>query len=608
MLIKMKLHTLHFLTCTFLFVLASSTSWAQNSTEKIRSTPSELALSVGTKVEWRTDLKTAISHATKAKKPIFWYVTTLQGSFMDRQPEVDRYMMGGPFSWPAMVRLLNEDYIPLRLPADRKLRKKYNLAPVEFIEPGILILSSKGKEKSRVDRVTTLHPGWFQAQFNGQIDEISNFPGFLDQTINELFYRSLPTAELGRDKFEEALAQLEGDQKADAMWLFAAGMHDQRNETEARKVLMNLKNQFPEHPLGAKAALELEGHGPYWRGFESYDDIPEQALTANSSGTLAMVGTFSADEIEQRSIAFLVRTQSEDGAWRDSIYDFGGTDSMPNVYAAVTAINARGLIGKEHASEALSRALKYLSSDDILNLEDLDELIWAYLYRIRLYCALLGEESGSNESISKLLQHNVDAMVAMQVKNGSWFHEYQNPFVTASCLIALSDATKHGAVVEDLEDIVERGLIPLEKSRSKKGAYSYYIGNRSSSLEGSVGRTPVGELARHFWGVSKKKDLGNAIGNSIRHQEPLFLARKYDDHTDMHAYGGFFFWYSMLGRTEAIVALPKGKLRTKYSAQQRDLILALPEIDGVFIDSHELGRSYGTGMALWCLDLLDETD
>lgn len=585
-----------------------SNAVAQNSTEKVRETPSALAQSVGSGVEWRTDLKTAIKDAKKSKKPIFWYVHTLEGSFMDRQPEVDRYMMGGPFSWPAMVHLLNENYIPLRLDADRKLCKKYGLTPVQFIEPGILVLSSSGREQSRLDRITTMHPGWFQTQFNLQSGDVSNFPGSLNAELCLQFYREFPASERSQESFTQGLTEINPVHQAEATWLYAAGLHDLRKEVAAQEVLRGILEQFQEHPLAAKAALELEGQGPYWRGFESYDAIPSEALAANTSGTLAPAGTFSVESVEERSVAYLVRTQSADGAWRDSIYDFGGTDSMPNVYAAVTAINARALIGKAAATETLNRALEYLASDEILNLEDQDELIWAYLYRIRLYCAILEQKAQATEDIDKLLKHNVSALVAMQAENGSWFHEYQSPFVTASCLIALFDASVNHADPEDLENIVKRGLIPLEKSRSKKGAYSYYLGNGSSPLAGSVGRTPVGELARYFWGVSKKKDLSNAVSNSFREQEPLFLARKYDDHTDMHAYGGFFFWYSMLGRTEAIVELPKGKQREQAIAQQQELILALPEIDGVFIDSHELGRSYGTGMALWCLDLLAEKD
>jgi len=41
------------------------------------------------------------------------------------------------------------------------------------------------------------------------------------------------------------------------------------------------------------------------------------------------------------------------------------------------------------------------------------------------------------------------------------------------------------------------------------------------------------------------------------------------------------------------------------AVKQRELILALPEIDGCFVDSHELGRCYGTAMALLSLSLLD---
>jgi hypothetical protein len=32
--------------------------------------------------------------------------------------------------------------------------------------------------------------------------------------------------------------------------------------------------------------------------------------------------------------------------------------------------------------------------------------------------------------------------------------------------------------------------------------------------------------------------------------------------------------------------------------------MELPEFDGCFVDSHELGRCYGTAMALLCFDVL----
>ena len=45
--------------------------------------------------------------------------------------------------------------------------------------------------------------------------------------------------------------------------------------------------------------------------------------------------------------------------------------------------------------------------------------------------------------------------------------------------------------------------------------------------------------------------------------------------------------------------------RGVWQAQQRKLVLDLPEFDGCFVDSHELGRAYGTAMALLCFAALD---
>ena len=52
---------------------------------------------------------------------------------------------------------------------------------------------------------------------------------------------------------------------------------------------------------------------------------------------------------------------------------------------------------------------------------------------------------------------------------------------------------------------------------------------------------------------------------------------------------------------EAIGKIKDEALRKKMAKQQRDIIMALPEIDGCFVDSHELGRVYGTAMALLSL-------
>ncbi len=117
---------------------------------------------------------------------------------------------------------------------------------------------------------------------------------------------------------------------------------------------------------------------------------------------------------------------------------------------------------------------------------------------------------------------------------------------------------------------------------------------------------PLCELARSLWGKATASEVQEALAAAFEHHAALAAVRKYDDHADRHGYGGFFFWFDMLGRTEALMSLPQSAQRELWRGQQRKLILDLPEFDGCFVDSHELGRSYGTAMALLCLFSLDQ--
>jgi hypothetical protein len=82
----------------------------------------------------------------------------------------------------------------------------------------------------------------------------------------------------------------------------------------------------------------------------------------------------------------------------------------------------------------------------------------------------------------------------------------------------------------------------------------------------------------------------------------LEAIRACDNHADEEL-AGFFFFYCVYHTLEAARALDepaRGRQLEKFRAQ----ILALPEMDGSFVDSHELGKSYGTAMALLILNRL----
>ena len=93
---------------------------------------------------------------------------------------------------------------------------------------------------------------------------------------------------------------------------------------------------------------------------------------------------------------------------------------------------------------------------------------------------------------------------------------------------------------------------------------------------------------------------------SLAGQEYLDRAYKYDNHTSTMAYGGFFFWYDMQARAELIAQVAEWESRRELAQRQREIMLRLPEVDGCFVDSHELGRCYGTAMALRSFALLDQ--
>ncbi|HZL72020.1 MAG TPA: hypothetical protein VFC86_06150, partial [Planctomycetota bacterium] len=72
-----------------------------------------------------------------------------------------------------------------------------------------------------------------------------------------------------------------------------------------------------------------------------------------------------------------------------------------------------------------------------------------------------------------------------------------------------------------------------------------------------------------------------------------------DFHSDQEL-AGFFFWNNFYHTTEA-AALLEEKSREAANARAAAHLAKIPEVDGSFIDSHEMGKSYGTAAALLSL-------
>jgi hypothetical protein len=115
-----------------------------------------------------------------------------------------------------------------------------------------------------------------------------------------------------------------------------------------------------------------------------------------------------------------------------------------------------------------------------------------------------------------------------------------------------------------------------------------------------MARMPLCERAILF--ATEQQDtaaLEAALDNFWKYLPRLERIRTCDFHTDGEL-GGFFFWHGLNFTSEAIKALPAEK-REPHMKKLVEHVLSIGEIDGSFLDSHEMGKSYGSGMALMVL-------
>lgn len=531
------------------------------------------AAACGAEIPWTATLRQAQALARESGRPICWWVPYLDDSPMDRKRVIEKYMLAGPWMMPGVIDLLRGHYVPLRLAAGRDHRKPYGLEPLEVIEPVLLFLDADLKVLHRVDRLSSFHEDWFVHLLRGVLLKAGR-PAPDDRRELDPGRRALAAGKPDPDLF----AVQGGD---DARYLEGVALSLSGRSDEAREVWKKIK----EGRWAAKAAAELARDGPFSRGFEIHEALPADALEGlPTSSTLPRK---SADPA--RAVRYLVGMQRTSGVWDDSHYHFGGDDSLPNVWMAVTALATLALREWGGPERAIARAEAYMKDESKIAAADTDEIAWAHAYRL-LYFARTGDAATAAGIAKKLLD--------LQRITGTWFHEYDNPFVTATALHALHEAKKAGVDVPDAP--LKRGARALSLTRTRQGTFSYsFPGGGGGPAEQGSGRIPICEYALFLNGASSAEKLAASLDLSFKHQPLLERIRKYDDHADAWRNGGFFYWYGQYGR--ALTAKAAGSV--EGLAQQKEIVLATQEIDGCWVDSHELGRVYGTAMALLTLKL-----
>lgn len=580
----------------------------------------------GREIAWETDFAVAAKRAKAEKKPVLWFVPAAAGTPMDRLQELYWYMMAGPFSDRRIVALVNAAFVPLKLPLSRIIRgfedatppssretreltKRYGLVRQEFIEPGFLILDSKMKRLHVFDRLVSFNGDWLAARMKTVMKKhriaVPRLPGPP---------RELAAAHdhLAGGRYSAALAAFDAKaaKSTEAAYFAGACRHRLRRSTEGDARWRALAEAHPDDRWGRKARIELDRWGPFVRGFERYRAFPREAFDSSNLRTSCIGGDDENREAKvELALDTLLELQHEDGGWHDSWYDFGGADSLPNVHVAVTALAAtallewRGLLD-DRGIRALADATAFLADETNTNPKDGDELVWAHTYRLLFFARLIEERPKKREEALVHVDRIVGLLEAAQGRRGAWRHEYDNPFASAHALWALARAREVGGKVD--AKVVKRGARALDDERAGDGSWGYGIGRRAS-VEAAAGRMPLCELALFLNEASNAKRLAAAVEAGTEHKGRLEAVRQYDDHADRLAYGGFFYWFDVHGRVEAALRCRPGKVRTKWLRSIRADVHAIREADGSWIDSHELGKAYGTAMGLIVLQrTLDE--
>ncbi len=599
-------------------------------------------------------LEEAKAKAAEQKRLILWHVPRVHGGHMNRATIVDGYMRSCVFTDEAVVDLIQRKFVPLRMTADGKIGPEMDIVPFDFVEPGFVFLKPDGEVVHKIDRIRTFSADWvlhalravlakhaeFNAPAGGTAEEMVR-GGDLEKAVerDEPYWRGVALrrlrrgdealkaldaakqpeaaveraftllcmgrAEDARKSFEAALQKPSARTAESHFWLAHLDWHSSR-EKEAEERWRKLVSDYPKTRWAWRAAANLvkgkdtllDGAALHsfedavWAPAAAYAELPDRTRWARDAA--------SVDDVARRAVEFLLRHQRSNGGWTDSRYVYCNSPKiLPNVFVAAASLGAAALhewrhLDPKRIEAAIARAEKYALDDANMN-RGQNEECYADAYRL-LYLSrkIAGRK---NEATVKRMNEIVGALAKQQKRMGSWAHEYPNPFCTAAVVECLHLAKSAGATVDDA--VLAKAADGMLKTRGPNGRQAYGAGGPPSSAKNSMARSAMCEHALYLCGKATKPDIEAALGDYWKHLKRLEAVRVCDFHSDEEL-GGFFFFHGVLHASQAAMALDEAK-RKEHQAKFLDQMLAIPEIDGSFIDSHELGKCYGTAMALLVL-------
>lgn len=389
-----------------------------------------------------------------------------------------------------------------------------------------------------------------------------------------------------------------------------------KNEKQAQDYWEQIFLKHPQTPTAASAALYLMGAGPLIHNMECLQRLPENIFEKHvPSHTHHQQPIPKLNTAIHNALSWLTKYQRSNGAWTDSHYTFMGVEHRHNTYTAISAIASYALnewqsFNNKAITQTLDLSDSYLMNDKNLSSTRIEK-VYAYTFKLMYLCQRLDKvQPTKKEIISDQIKHIINQLAIHQCQKGNhigaWGHEYYNPFTTANVLQSLAVAKGKGFIVPD--DMINSALVILKKFRGQEGGFPYAYGNKPGKFPDDYTRSPYCEYA--LWSHNTASDqyhMIESIERFFKNVNRLNAVRQYDFHAGKYNEGGFFYYYDLYGLSLAIKNLSNGRMRAKYSFRLLDIMLKNQEIDGSFVDSPNVGKSYGTGMALLILkNIYDE--
>jgi hypothetical protein len=535
-------------------------------------------------------LEKAKAEAAKRGVRVLWYCPRMHGNHMYRAYLLDRAMRAACFGDPDVAALIRERYVPLRMCADEAASKAVGVKAFEFIEPGFIVMGADGKLLHVIDRIRTYNSDWF---FNVLVAASGKPAPEAPEAVRlrragrfeELLKLDLPAGLVGLGRFDEAREALADAKTPEA--LYRRAVAEAWSGRNPATTLRSAMESDPNSPWAWRAAANL---------VKADDTLPEGPLSHHLEDVMhpgvdgVPKSTGKAGAGAREGLRFLLRAQHADGAWRDARYAYWPNPHiLPNVWTAITALAARALwehrdLDPKAVDTALLKADAFLK-DEARTSPGHNEESYALAYRLHYFV-----RRGDREAAAKV----VARLATIQDAQGHWPHEYPNPFSTAVVVHALAEARKAGLEVPS--GLFQRAAGALKKTRAPDGRQAYNAVSEPDNPKSSSSRTALCDLALWEAGEGPREAIAAGLKGYWAFVDRMDAVRLCDYHSDGRL-AGFFYFHAAWHASEAARACDDGQTLTRL----RERIPTLSELDGSWIDSHELGKSYATASALLLL-------